>query len=115
MRMFDLFVRRRHHAVSGASLPARRRAAVSRLSFQCATDVLNDVRRQIYVDFEAAGLSVSQVRVDASRKAAWVSACITVDCPPELRGAFMNQARRLSAHPAIEGVRFGDTLAAVTA
>ncbi|CPP73694.1 hypothetical protein [Bordetella pertussis] len=104
MRFFDLFLRRagvdRTHALS-------QRRGPSRLTFVCPRDALGAVRKQICLDFSAAGLSVAQFQVDSGRDAELASACITVSCPPELRAELMSQARRLSANPAVQQLRFG--------
>lgn len=50
---------------------------------------------------------MSQVQIDQGRDPGLASACITVNCPPELRGELMSQARRLSANPAVRHVHFG--------
>lgn len=103
MRFFDLFLRRA--GVDRAA--AGRRRGTSRLTVVCPRDALESVRKQICLDFSAAGLSVSQFQVDGSGQAGLASACITVDCPPELRAELMSQARRLSANPDVRRVHFG--------
>ncbi|WP_055324275.1 hypothetical protein, partial [Bordetella pertussis] len=90
MRFFDLFLRRagvdRTHALS-------QRRGTSRLTFVCPRDALGAVRKQICLDFSAAGLSVAQFQVDSGRDAELASACITVSCPPELRAELSRAAR----------------------
>ncbi|CPL39851.1 Uncharacterised protein [Bordetella pertussis] len=89
MRFFDLFLRRagvdRTHALS-------QRRGTSRLTFVCPRDALGAVRKQICLDFSAAGLSVAQFQVDSGRDAELASACITVS---------------FSANPAVQQLRFG--------
>ena len=63
------------------------------------------MRKQICLDFSAAGLDVSQVQIDQGKDPGLASACITVNCPPELRAELMSQARRLSANPAVRHVQ----------
>ncbi|AZY51004.1 hypothetical protein [Bordetella avium] len=102
MRFFDLFLRR-----AGVDRSVTRRQGVSRLTVVCPRDALGDVRKQICLDFSAAGLSVAHFQVDSSQSAELASACVTVNCPPELRGELMSQAKRLSANPSVRQVRFG--------
>ena len=104
MRFFDLFLRRA--GVDRAAALGRRRGT-SRLTVICPRDELGALRKQICLDFSAAGLDVSQVQIDQGRDPGMASACITVNCPPELRGELMSQARRLSANPAVRHVHFG--------
>jgi len=109
MRFFDLFLRRAgvdRHAAQG------RRRGTSRLTVVCPRDEIGALRKQICLDFSAAGLDVARVQVDTGRDTELASACITVNCPPELRGELMSQARRLSANPAVRHVRFGAGAAA---
>lgn len=104
MRFFDLFLRRA--GIDRTTVLSRRRGT-SRLTVVCPRDELGALRKQICLDFSAAGLDVSQVQIDQSRDEGMASACITVNCPPELRGELMSQARRLSANPAVRHVHFG--------
>ncbi|WP_233233600.1 hypothetical protein [Bordetella sp. LUAb4] len=110
MRIFDLFLRR-----AGVDRPAALagRRASSRLTVVCAREALGAVRKQICLDFKAAGLSVAQMQVDQGRDKTMASACITVNCPPNMRNVLMSQARQLSDNPAICSVRFGDQRSAV--
>ncbi|WP_459617198.1 hypothetical protein [Bordetella sp. 2513F-2] len=103
MRFFDLFLRRA--GVDRAAAPRRR--GTSRLTVVCPRDALGAVRKQVCLDFSAAGLSVAQFHVDSASHAELASACITVNCPPELRGELMSQARRLQDHPSVRQVHFG--------
>ena len=103
MRLFDLFMRRA--GVDRAAL--NRRQGMSRLTIVCPRDALGAVRKQICLDFGAAGLDVAQFQIDSGRDADFASACITVNCPPELRSELMSQARRLRANPAVRHVHFG--------
>ncbi len=105
MRIFDLFLRR-----AGVDRPATLagRRASSRLTVVCAREALGAVRKQICLDFKAAGLSVAQMQVDQGHGEALASACITVNCPPDMRDVLMTQARQLRENPAICSVRFGD-------
>jgi len=104
MRFFDLFLRRA--GVDRAAALSRRRGT-SRLTVICPRGELGALRKQIYLDFSAAGLAVSQVQIEPGHDPDTASACITVNCPPELRGELMSQARRLSANPAVRRVHFG--------
>lgn len=104
MRFFDLFLRRA--GVDRAEVQNRRQGT-SRLTVVCPRDALSDLRKQICLDFSAAGLSVAHFQIDSAQHAELASACVTVNCPPELRSELMFQARRLSAHPAVRQVRFG--------
>ncbi|CAP41245.1 hypothetical protein [Bordetella petrii] len=103
MRLFDLFMRRA--GVDRGAL--NRRPGTSRLTIECPRDALGAVRKQICLDFGAAGLDVAQFQIDSRRDADFASACITVNCPPELRPELMSQARRLRANPAVRHVHFG--------
>ncbi|OZI32483.1 hypothetical protein CAL29_25580 [Bordetella genomosp. 10] len=105
MRIFDLFLRR-----AGVDRPATLagRRASSRLTVVCAREALGAVRKQICLDFKAAGLNVAQMQVDQGHDQALASACITVNCPADMRGVLMSQARQLRDNPAICSVRFGD-------
>lgn len=104
MRLFDLFLRRA--GVDRAS-SLNRRPGTSRLTIVCPRDALGAVRKQVCLDFGAAGLNVAQFQIDSSRDTNFASACITVNCPPELRPELMSQARRLRANPVVRDVHFG--------
>ncbi|MCD0504277.1 hypothetical protein [Bordetella petrii] len=104
MRLFDLFLRR---AGVDRANSSQRRQGTSRLTIVCPRDALGAVRKQICLDFGAAGLDVAQFQIDSGRDADFASACITVNCPPELRPELMSQARRLRANPAVRHVHFG--------
>ena len=108
MRMFDLFLRRA--GVDRAQSQSRRRS-VSRLTVECPREMVGSLRRQICLDFRAAGIDVSEVSVDAGARPELASTCITVSCPTERRGDLMDQARRLSSNPDVHRVRFGRTRA----
>src|SRR3546814_3833629 len=95
MRLFNLFLRRAGVQAAPIRVPSR----VSRLTVVCPHNVLADVRKQIYLGFEAAGLRVSAVSVDGARQQGLARACVTVNCPPELRSVLMSQARELSSFP----------------
>lgn len=112
MRLFDLFLRR---AGVDRNSALTRRQGSSRLTIVCPRDALGEVRKQICLEFRAAGLNVSQFQIDADRNSDFASACITVDCPPELRPVLMSQARRLQAHPAVRRVHFGTSARATNA
>ena len=104
MRIFDLFLRRA--GVDRATAMSRRRSSSS-LILECPRTELGNLRKQICLDFQAAGLDVSQFQVDHSGQSELASARITVNCPPELRGALMTQAKRLSDNPDVRHVQFG--------
>ena len=104
MRFFALFLRRA--GLARATALARRRGT-SRLTVICPRGELGALRKQICLDFSAAGLDVAQVQVDQGQDPDLASACITINCPPELRAELMTQARRLSANPAVRHVHFG--------
>lgn len=67
-----------------------------------------DIRKQIYCNFGAAGLTVVAIQVDKAPDPNLVSACVTIDCPPELRATLMSQARQLRAHPDVKALQWGD-------
>lgn len=106
MRFFDLFLRRA--GVERANAVSRRRTT-SRFTVICPREALGDVRKQICLDFSAAGLNVAQVQVDQGQGEPYASACVTVNCPPELRAEFVSQTKRLSSNPVVRDVQFGDT------
>jgi hypothetical protein len=104
MRLFNLFLRR----AGVQPAPIRNPSRVSRLTVVCPQHVMADVRKQIYLDFEAAGLSVAAMSVDGAQQQGLARACVTVNCPPELRPVLMSQARQLSAFPGVHQVQWGD-------
>ena len=104
MRLFNLFLRR----AGVQSAPVRIPSSVSRLTVVCPRHILADVRKQIYLDFEAAGLQVANLLVDHAKKQDMARACVTVNCPPELRSVLMSQARQLSSYPGVHQVQWGD-------
>src|SRR3546814_5465281 len=104
MRLFNLFLRRAGVQAAPIRVPSR----VSRLTVVCPHNVLANVRKQIYLGFEAAGLRVSAVSVDGARQQGLARACVTVNCPPELRSVLMSQARELSSFPGVHQVQWGD-------
>src|SRR3546814_6626120 len=75
MRLFNLFLRRAGVQAAPIRVPSR----VSRLTVVCPHNVLADVRKQIYLGFEAAGLRVSAVSVDGARQQGLARACVTVN------------------------------------
>lgn len=110
MRIFDLFMRRAgvdRAGVGRAATPVARRAN-SRLTVVCPREALAALRWQIYLDFKTAGLNVSQVKVDQGEDPCLASVCITVDCPADMRGVLMSQAKLLGARPDVRHVHFGD-------
>jgi hypothetical protein len=111
MRVFDLFLRRA--GVGRVAMPARRDAS-SRLTIVCPREALSAIRKQVVSDFKAAGLTVSQLQVEQGDDRQLASACITVECPAEMRIVLMSQARQLQAHPKISHVHFGDLRRAPT-
>lgn len=112
MRLFDLFMRRA--GVDRASA-LNRRQGTSRLTIVCPRDALGALRKQVCADFGAAGIYVAQFQIDSNRDADYASACVTVNCPPELRPELMSQARRLQANPAVRRVHFGTSPTPMTA
>ncbi len=103
MRLFELFLRR-----AGVSHAAQRqRRAVSRLTIECPQEAVGAVRKQIYLDFQAAGLDVSHMEVDRAA-GGHAAACVTISCPPDKRRTLMSQARLLNDHPEVIRVRWGD-------
>ena len=104
MRLFNLFLRR----AGVQSAPIRIPSRVSRLTVVCPQHVLADVRKQIYHDLEAAGLRVAAMSVDRAQQQGLARACVTVNCPPELRPVLMSQARQLSSLPGVHQVQWGD-------
>ena len=101
MRKFDLFLRRA--GLERADTKSTRRPVS--LTVECPESMLGGLRKQIYVDFRAVGLDVSQVQV--RRDGDLASACMTVVCPADKRAELMTQARRISDHPGVRSVRFG--------
>ncbi|MBB5215075.1 hypothetical protein [Parapusillimonas granuli] len=104
MRLFNLFLRR----AGVRPAPLRAPSGVSRLTVVCPRHSLPDIRKRIYADFEAAGLPIQELMVDHASHHDMASACITVQCPPELRPALMDQARQLRAFPGVHQVHWGD-------
>ncbi|HUH87175.1 MAG TPA: hypothetical protein VL003_03895 [Pusillimonas sp.] len=104
MRLFNLFLRRA--GVRQASVPVRK--PVSRLTVVCPRAELAQVRKQIYLDFGAAGLKVAGMQVDHGSQSDMATACITVNCPPELRNVLMDRARHLRSNPSVRGLQWGD-------
>jgi hypothetical protein len=104
MRLFNLFLRR----AGVQPAPLRTPSNVSRLTVTCARHQLPVLRRQIYADFEAAGLKIQALTVDHAPGHDMSSACVTVHCPPALRPALMSQARRLREAVGVHQVHWGD-------
>ena len=104
MRLFNLFLRR----AGVQRMPVRAGNPLSRLTVVCPRNVLADVRKQIYLDFEAAGLRVATLQVSSSQDPDMATACVTVNCPPELRPVLMEQARQLRVRPGVHRVQWGD-------
>lgn len=104
MRFFDLFLRR----AGVRQAPTRVASQLSRFTVVCPRTSLADIRRQIYLDFEAAGLTVSGLRVDHAHRHDMATACVTVSCPPEKRRVLMMQARQVKDYPGVHQVRWGD-------
>lgn len=104
MRLFNLFLRR----AGVQAAPVRVAKRISRLTVVCPSHLLADVRKQIHLDFEAAGLSIANLMVDPAQQHNMATACVTVNCPPELRSVLMSQARRLSSYPGVQRVQWGD-------
>ncbi|NYT63205.1 hypothetical protein H0A66_12865 [Alcaligenaceae bacterium] len=103
MRLFNLFLRR----AGVQSVPVRTPSTLSRLTVVCPRHMLADVRKQIYLDLGVAGLQVANLLVDKGEHN-MARACVTVNCPPELRSVLMAQARQLSARPGVQQVQWGD-------
>jgi hypothetical protein len=99
--MFSLFPRRATHPGHVA------RHGLPRLTVECPREALQALRRQICLDFSSVGLSVERMQVGSGSQPDLASACVTVDCPPELCAELMLQAARLSHHPAVRQVRVG--------
>jgi len=106
MRLFDLFLRR---AGLNGTAAIRNRRTVSHLTVECPNSALGDVRKQICLNFEVAGLNVTEVRIDRGEDPESASACVTLDCPPGLRPAMVEAARRLTVDPRVRRVQWGDT------
>lgn len=104
MRLFNLFLRR----AGVQPVPVRVGNSVSRLTVVCLRDALANVRKQIYLDFEAAGLKVATLQVSSAQDPGMAMACVTVSCPPELRTVLMEQARQLRIRPDVHTVQWGD-------
>ncbi|NLY28380.1 MAG: hypothetical protein GX049_12710 [Alcaligenaceae bacterium] len=109
MRLFNLFLRRAGvqstRSVSAASLPDR---SVSRLTVECPRTVLPELRRQICLDFEAAGLELEALRIDSAQNLDMARACLTIRYTPANRRALMSQARQISEFPGVQRVQWGD-------
>lgn len=104
MRLFNLFLRRA--GVRQPVVPTRK--PVSRLTVMCPRADLAQVRKQIYLDFGAAGLKVAGMQVDHGSHSDMATACITINCPPELRNVLVDRARQLRSNPSIRGLQWGD-------
>jgi len=104
MRLFNLFMRR----AGIRAVPVRAPKSTSRLTVVCPSERLADVRKQVYLNFESAGLRVAHLLVDKGVQHGMARACVTIDCPPELRPVLMSQARELSAFPGVHQVQWGD-------
>ncbi len=103
MRIFELFLRR---AGVDRAVAMGRRRSTSRLTVEAPRATMGELRRQICLDFQAAGLNVSQVEIDHGPNDV-ASARITVNCPPAKRSELMAQARRLNDNPDVHRVQFG--------
>ena len=103
MRFFDLFLRR----AGVRPTPVRVPNGVSRLTVVCPRHLLPNLRKQIYLDFEAAGLRVSGLSIDNAQQHDMARACVTVACPPEMRAVLMSQARQLRDLPGVHQVHWG--------
>ena len=103
MRLFNLFLRR----AGVQSVPARSSSAVSRLTVECPRHVLPGLRKQIYTDFEAAGLQIAALRIDHAHSRELARACVTIRYNPQSRRALMDQARQLGSYPGVQRVRWG--------
>ena len=104
MRLFDLFLRR----AGVRPVLVRQPTHVSRFTVVCPRHMLADLRKQIYLDFEAAGLTVTGLMVDHAHHQDLARACVTVNCPPDMRSVLMSQARQLSTVPGIQQLQWGD-------
>ena len=104
MRLFNLFLRRA--GVRPTAMPVRK--PLSRLTIMCPRGDLAQLRKQIYTDFGAAGLTVAGMQVDHGKHPGMATACVTVNCPPELRNVLMDRARQLRANPSVRGLQWGD-------
>lgn len=104
MRLFNLFLRRA--GIQQAPLPVRN--SLSRFTVMCSRKDMAEVRKHIYSGFGAAGLKVAGMRVEHGHDPEMAAACVTVNCPPEMRQVLMNQARQLRAYPPVRGVQWGD-------
>lgn len=104
MRLFSLFLRR----AGVQPAPVRKPSNVSRLTVICPRHQLADIRKQIYANFQAAGLKIQTLTVDHAAGHEMSSACVTVLCPPAMRPALMSQARRLRDAQGVHQVHWGD-------
>jgi len=104
MRLFNLFLRRA--GVRQAPAPVRK--SLSRLTIMCPRSDLAQLRKQIYTDFGAAGLKVAGMQVDHGSHSDIATACVTVNCPPELRTVLMDRARQLRSNPSVRELQWGD-------
>ncbi|MGE4368502.1 MAG: hypothetical protein AB7E12_02365 [Burkholderiaceae bacterium] len=108
MRLFNLFLRRA--GVQG--LPVRGQTAVSRLTIECPREVLPELRRRIYHEFDGRGLQVASLSIDHAQARHMARACITIRYNPNERRALVSQARQLGQIPGVQSVHWG-TRAAV--
>lgn len=104
MRLFNLFLRR----AGVQQAPIRQHNPLSRLTIVCPRKDMAGVRRRIYLDFNAAGIKVATLQVDRASDPGMATACVTVNCPPELRGVLMDRARLIRAYPGVHQVQWGD-------
>lgn len=107
MRLFNLFLRRA--GVQPAPARTSTRPAVSRLTLECPRHVLPGLRKQIYTDFEAAGLQIAALHVDHSENHGMARACVTIHYTPDSRRVLMSQARQLSSYPGVQRVHWGQS------
>lgn len=109
MRLFNLFLRRAGvqsvRLAMSSALPDR---SVSRLTVECPRAVLPELRRQMCLDFEAAGLELEALRVDSAQEADMARACFTIRYDADNRRVLMSQARQISAFPGVQRVQWGD-------
>ncbi len=103
MRLFNLFLRR----AGVQAVPAPASSAVSRLTVECPRHVLPGLRKQIYTDFEAAGLQIAALRIDHAQSHGLARACVTIRYSPEARRTLMDQARQLGSYPGVQRVHWG--------
>lgn len=81
--------------------------------------MLNTIRKQLYYELQALGVSISRVHVSCADAGHLASTLVTVECPPHLRSRLNALALRLGQSPDIRRIHVesaaGTTAAALPA